>query len=161
MRTSDWTVTFPHFSPEEYFSPDGMSLFNRNIIPCDLTILHSLEHLRYSLNLAREEGDVVSDSEVGIVINHGGEVLRGFVSPGEWVNMRSKRADQIFSFHLWCAADIHSSQISANDLYNFITGHLLMSGKYTSRALFNGVIKYPWGVHVDLRQSTLFLDIRE
>jgi hypothetical protein len=146
----DWHKQFPHFKPEEFFSPEGLRLFYSGIIPCDLGILYELERLRTNLN---KEGDrlrglIPHGEEVKLYINHGKEDLRGFVTPQEWYIRRKKSPGQKFSFHLWCAADV-SSNLQPYEVF-----------KAAKRLNFGGVIKYDWGVHLDLRRGPRYVEER-
>lgn len=149
MKTTEWDRNFPHFAPEEYFSPGGLHLFhNNNIIPCDTGLLHNLEKLRASLNMGREQGIIDCDKEIYLLINTRGNTLRGFVTPEEWMYCRTKEDGQTYSFHLWCAADI-SSNVSPALLY--------MYANIVETISFNGIIQYPGGVHVDLRRGEPYI----
>jgi len=146
MITSDWDIFFPHFAPEEFFSPEGLTLFHdKNIIPCDLSIMQEIECLRGKLNWHRELGDLAFNEEISITINQGDDDLRGFVTPREWWEERTKTDGQLYSFHLWCAADISS---------NVYTESLFIVAKMCG---FGGIIKYPWGLHLDLRRGVKYV----
>lgn len=135
-----WDNLYPHFAPEEFFSPEGLTLFNKNIIPCDLSILHELEDLRARLNRAN-----ILDDEITITINKGSHRLRGYVTPREFLEDRPKEEGQIFSYHLWCAADI-SSNVPLDVVFSF--AHVCK---------FKGIIKYPWGFHLDMRPGPSYI----
>jgi len=146
MKTTEWDNTFPHFAPEEYFSPEGLLIFQqKNIIPCDLMVLGYLESLRYQLNFNRNEGFIPCSEEIYITINTKANNLRGFVTPGEWTAKRSKEEGQLFSFHLWCAVDILSN-VPPSVLFH-----------YAKLSNFTGIIKYHWGVHLDCRMSEQYI----
>jgi hypothetical protein len=147
MKTTDWDHYFPHFAPEEYLSPGGIHLFkNKNIVPFDPVIMLNVESMRFNLNYAREEGFILSDKEITLLINHDGLKLRGFVTPEEW-KRRDKEEGQTYSFHLWCAADISSPEVSPYTLFHHAKLHMS----------FMGIIQYDWGIHVDMRRGDQYI----
>jgi hypothetical protein len=149
MKVTEWDSLFPHFAPEEYFSPQGLHLFfHKNIVPCDPLIVHCLESLRKNLNEAQKLGVIECDKEVTIQVNHGSKRLRGFVTPNEWYEHREKEPGQLYSFHLWCAADISSPEVSPEVLFQ----HAIKKDIY-GFSVFNCIIQYDWGLHVDVRRG--------
>ena len=141
MKTIEWHRFFKHFEPEEYLSPGGLVLFHKkNIIPFDPIILLAIEQLRDSLNYNRNEGHIYSKKEITLVINTGDQNLRGFVTPEEWYFKRPREKDQIYSFHLWCAADLHSPELPIYTLFH-----------YAKLQNFPGLIRHSGYIHADYR----------
>jgi hypothetical protein len=142
MKVTEWDTYFPHFAPEEMLSPGGMQLFKKNIIPFDPVVLLKVEQLRADLNRAVQQSAIEAKEEIKIIINHGSDNLRGYVTPAEWIHKRHKKEGQSFSYHLWCAADISSPQVPPRTLFQF-----------AKMIPFWGCIGYSWGVHVDMRRG--------
>jgi len=153
MKTTEWDDWAPHFAPEEFLSPEGRILFHRNIIPFDPVVLNALEIFRILLNHNRMEGFIPmeEDKEITLVINSnflngGNKNLRGFVTPYEWYAQRTKKPGQLYSYHLWCAADVSSPEVNSEILFH-----------YAKLTPFQGIIKYPWGVHLDMRKGDQYI----
>ena len=141
MKTTDWDINFPHFSPEEYLSPEGLMIFHKkNVCPFYPEILFAMEELRANLNKHREEGLVAAAKEITLVINYGENTLRGFCTPYEWYALRPKKPGQLFSFHLWCAVDFHSPEVSIDTLWT-----------ECKLSPFIGLIKHKTFIHADRR----------
>jgi hypothetical protein len=146
MNPTEWDEHFPHFAPEEYFSPEGLVLFHeRNIIPCDLSIMQEVERFRQRLNWSRDNGGIVFNEEIKLYINTDDQKLRGFVTPREWWEERTKSEGQLYSYHLWCAVDV-SSNVYVESLFTV-----------AKMLCFGGIIKYPWGLHLDLRRGVPYV----
>ena len=154
MKTSEWDFRFPHFAPEEFFSPEGLVIFHqKNIIPCDTALVFGLESLRTHLNWEREEGIIKADKEITLVVNSGNRRLRGFVTPREWVYERPKTEGQLFSFHLFCAADVSSPEVTPRVIFDAASFPSRVGGGFG----FRGIVEYSWGVHLDRRCSDVYV----
>lgn len=115
-----------HFDPIEVLSPDGLRMMRRGIIPQLPEALHKLDMFRGWLNAP-------------LICNHQTTQLRGFRSPEE--NHRIY-GDYRYTFHYWCAFDIHSPDISKEEL-------------------FRAAIRFSWrGVYYDEKLNFVHVDLR-
>lgn len=122
----EWQDRFPYFSPKEVLSPQGLYLFNFQIIKIDFPAMNKLCELREKV------GPLICNSEKFNL------KLRGYRSHEENLSIKGSAK---YSFHIQGKAfDIHSNALSPHELAE----EALVLG-------FSGVVIYSNRIHCDIR----------
>lgn len=130
---SEWAIRWPSFRPQEILSTTQLKLFEeRGVIVYSFRALDKLEIFRKRI-------------AVPLLINHGDLHLRGARSLKEVfeTNSATRGADEKwgYSFHLWCAFDISSPQLTPIQLRQ----------EAIESKLWGGIGLYDSFVHIDDR----------
>ena len=115
-----------NFDKPEVLSPAGLDLLERGIIPQSPEAVLKLDVFRDFIGLP-------------LFCNIGIHVLRGFRHPEEQAKIYKYHK---YTFHFWCAFDISSPKLDAEDL-------------------FNEAVKFGWkGVYLDVDRNFVHVDYR-
>lgn len=135
MSEIDWSKRWPHFTQEELFSPDQLSLIKtKGVFPYSFRALDKLHQFRESLG-------------VSLLINGGKYKRRGGRSMADVYEIneatRGKGRGMEYSFHLWCAFDVSSPEMQPEQVFR----------RACDSKLWGGVGLYDSFVHLDDRDS--------